>query len=43
MEMPFVPPSYFGRDTLGKDTDANKLFLTYLFSDVDLGVQYLKD
>ena len=40
MEMPFVPPSSCGHDTLGKDGDANKLFL---FIDVDLGIQFLKD
>ena len=43
MEMSLVPPSSCGRDTLGKDGDANKLLLTYLFSDVDLGIQFLKD
>jgi len=41
-EMAFVPSSC-GRDTLEKDGDANKLFLTYLFIDVDLGIQFLKD
>jgi hypothetical protein len=43
MEMPFVPRSSFGRTSLGKDGEANKLFLTYLFSDMDLGIQFLKD
>jgi hypothetical protein len=43
MEMPFVPPSTFGRATLGDDDDANKLFLTYLFIDKELGIQFLKD
>jgi hypothetical protein len=43
MEMPFVPPSSFGRDSLGKDGDANKLFRTYPFIDIDLGIQFLKD
>jgi hypothetical protein len=43
MEMPFVPPSFFGCATLGDDGDANKLFLTYLFIDKDLGIQFLKD
>jgi hypothetical protein len=43
MEMPCVPTSSFGREMLGKDCDVNKLFLTYLFSDRDLGIQFLKD
>jgi len=43
MEMPFVPRSSFGRDSLGKDSEANRLFLTYLFSDMDFGIQLLKD
>jgi len=42
MEMSFVPSSC-GRKTIGKDGDANELFLTYLFSDVDLGIKFLKD
>jgi hypothetical protein len=43
MEMPFVPRSSFGRASLRKDGEANKLFLTYIFSDMDLGIQFLKD
>ena len=43
MEMPFVPRSSFGRSFLGKDGDVNKVFLTYLFIDMDLGIQFLKD
>ena len=43
MEMPFVPLSSFGRASLGKDGEANKLFLTCHFSDMDLGIQFLKD
>jgi hypothetical protein len=42
MEMPFVPPSSCGREMLGKDGDANKLFLTFLFIDRTLGIQFLK-
>ena len=38
MERPFVSRSSFGRDC-----DANKLFLTYLFIDMDLFIQFLKD
>ena len=43
MQMPFVPRSSFGRVSLGKDGDVNKLFLTYLFIDMDLGTQLLKN
>jgi hypothetical protein len=43
MEMPFVPRSSFGRASLGEDGDANKLILTHLFIDMDLGIQFLKD
>jgi hypothetical protein len=39
----FRSPSSFGRASLGDDGDANKLFLTYLFIDKDLGIQVLKD
>ena len=41
-EMPFVPRSSFGRASLGKDGE-NKLFLMYLFINMDLGIQFLKD
>ena len=43
MEMPFVPKTSYGRASLGDDGEANKLFLTFLFSDTDLGIQFLKD
>jgi hypothetical protein len=43
MEMPFVPRSSFGRASLGKGGDANELFLTYLFIDMDPGIQFRKD
>jgi hypothetical protein len=39
----FVPRSSFGRASLGKDDGVNKLFLTYLFIDMDLGIQFLMD
>ena len=42
VEMPYVPTSY-RRASLGGDGDANKLFLTYLHNDKDLGIQFLKD
>ena len=43
VEMPYVPRTSYRRVSLGDDGDANKLFLTYLFSDKDLGIQFLKD
>jgi hypothetical protein len=42
MGMPFAPASWFGRAVLGDDDTANKL-ITYLFIDMDLGIQFLKD
>jgi hypothetical protein len=43
MEMSFAPRSSFGREGLGTDGDANESFLTYLFIDMNLGIQFLKD
>jgi hypothetical protein len=43
MEMPFAPRSSFGREGLGTDSDSNSKFLTSLFMDMDLGIQFLKD
>jgi hypothetical protein len=40
---PYVPCSTFGRATLGADSVANKLFIVFLFSDPDVGVQFLKN
>jgi hypothetical protein len=39
----YVPSTTFGRATLGADGVANKLFIAFLFSDPDVGVQLLKD
>jgi hypothetical protein len=41
MEIPYVPRTPFGGALLGDEGDANKLFFTYLFSDMD--IQFLKD
>jgi len=41
--MPYVPETSFRRDSLGYCGDANKLFLTFLFSDHAIGLQFLKD
>jgi len=43
MEMPYVPKTSYGCASLGDDDEANKLFLTLLVSDTDLGIQFLKD
>jgi len=42
-EMPYVPQTSFRRDSLVYCGDANKLFLTFLFSDHAIGLQFLKD
>jgi len=39
----YVPSSTFERATLGANSVVNKLFLAFLFSDPDVGVQFLKD
>jgi hypothetical protein len=43
MEMPYVPKTSYGRASLGDDGQANKLVFTFLFSDMDTGIQFLKD
>ena len=40
---PYVPSATFGSATLGANGVANKLFLTFLFSNSEVGVQFLKD
>jgi hypothetical protein len=42
MELPYVPDTSYGHASLGDDGEANKLFLTILFSNTDLGIQFLK-
>ena len=42
-ELPYVPATSFRRDSLGYPCDANKLFLTFLFSDRNIDIQFLKD
>ena len=39
----YVPRKSFGSASLGNDGDANKLFVTYLFIDKYLGIQFLND
>ena len=41
--MPYVPRTSYGRDSLGYRGDANKLFLTFLFCDRNIGIQFRKD
>ena len=40
---PYVCSTTFGRATLRATGVPNKLFLAFLFSDPDVGVQFLKD
>jgi hypothetical protein len=40
-EMPYVTKTSFGRDSLGYSDEANKLFLTFLFSNHAIDVQVL--
>jgi hypothetical protein len=40
---PWVPSTTFGRATLAANSVVNKLFLAFLLSDPDVGVQFLKD
>jgi hypothetical protein len=42
-EMPFVPKTSYQRDLLGYCGDANKTFLTFLFNNSVVGIQFLKD
>ena len=42
-ELPYVPITFFRRDSLGYPCDANKLFLMFLFSDRNIDIQFLKD
>jgi hypothetical protein len=42
-EMPFVPKTLYQRDSLGYCGDANKNFLTFLFNNSAIGIQFLKD
>jgi len=40
---PYVPATAYGRPTLGANGVPNKLFLVFLLSEHDFGVQFLKD
>jgi len=42
-ELPYVPTTSFRRDSLGYPGDINKLFLMFLFSDRNTGIQFLND
>jgi hypothetical protein len=41
--MPFVPKSSYGRAILREDGGPNKIFLTHLFCDQAIAIQFLKD
>jgi hypothetical protein len=41
--LPSVPATSYGRATLGEEGVANKLFLTFVFSDKNVGIDFLKD
>jgi hypothetical protein len=41
--MPFVPRSLYGRAMLREDGGPNKIFLTFLFCDQAIAIQFLKD
>jgi hypothetical protein len=41
--MPFVPKTSYQRDLLGYCGEANKTFLTFLFSNSAIAIQFLKD
>jgi hypothetical protein len=42
-QLPLHPKTSFQRDSLGCSGDANKIFLTFLFCDNRIDVQFLKD
>ena len=42
-KMPYIPKTSFQQDSLGFSCDVNKTFLTFLFSDHAIGLQFLKD
>jgi hypothetical protein len=42
-EMPFVPKTSHQRDSLGYCGDTNKTFLTFLFNNSAVSIQFLKD
>ena len=42
-EMPYVTITSYQRDSLGYCGDVNKTFLTFLFSNSSIGIQFLKD
>jgi len=40
---PYVPSTTYGQATLGATGAPNKLFIAFLFSDDDVGAQFLRD
>ena len=43
VEMPYVPKRSYWHSALGINGGVNMVFLTFLFSDKDLGIRFLKD
>jgi transposase-like protein len=43
VEMPYMPKRPYGHMALGINVGVNMVFFTFLFSDKDLGIQFLKD
>jgi len=43
MAMPTAPNPSFGRPAFGVDGAMNRLFITHLFLDFDIAIQFLKD
>jgi hypothetical protein len=43
MAMPMAPRHSFGRAAYGVDGAVNRLFLMYLFLDLDIAIRFLKD
>jgi hypothetical protein len=41
--LPSVPATSYGHATLGEEERANKLFITFLFSKKNVGIEFLKD
>jgi hypothetical protein len=42
-EMSFLPQTSYGRTMLQEHSGPNKIFLTHLFCDHDIAIQFLKD
>ena len=43
VKMSYVPKRSYGHSVVGTNCSVNMVFLTFMFSDKDLGIQFLKD